>query len=133
MSYPGVPGFDQAQAAYENAHPDDGLCPCHAEHERRECDGGYKLGIDGAYACDHEDCHGDELWWPVRYWISEGYIHNEVQLAFMEQFITSDIEFNDDLMADIMNALDSALAREQQELRVGPFFRSCIVGIEVKK
>ncbi len=79
MSHPEPQGFAAAQAKYENAHPDDNICPCQIEHEKDD-NPGYDLAT--AYTCDHEGCHSHEDWWRARYFIQEEFIEDEVELAF---------------------------------------------------
>ncbi len=76
----GIPGFDAAQAQYENAHPDDNLCPCQIQHQKDDSPG-YDLAT--AKACDCKACHMEEEWWGARHFITEEFIENQIQLKFV--------------------------------------------------
>lgn len=132
MSSSDIPGFDAAQAAYENQHPNDGICPCHAEHENCGCDGGYKLGSSGSYTCDHEACHSEDSWWAAREFIEGGFIKNEIELTFVVEFINQNPDPTGSEIEGALSALDSAQHHERikPESRFSYGFRSSIIGIE---
>lgn len=113
MSRHDIPGFDAAQAAYENQHPDDGICPCHAEHENRECDGGYRLGSSGSYTCDHERCHAEDAFWPAKYYIDEGYIRDGIELMF----VLGIIDYIENVTEELIDVALNALREAQQQAR----------------
>lgn len=98
MIYPEPKGFAAAQAAYENQHPDDALCRCHGEHESKGDDCGYNL--DKVWACDHEPCHKDDEWWPVRYYIAEGFIKTDKEI----KIVLGLFEEHDELTEDLVDA-----------------------------
>lgn len=74
-----VPGFAEAQAKHENEHPDDNLCKCQIQHEKDDSPG---YNLETGDACDCGDCHSEEDWWRARYFITEEFIEDEVELAF---------------------------------------------------
>lgn len=125
-----VRGFAEAQAAYENQHPDDNLCPCHAEHESRGCDGGYDLG--GNTTCDHEACHQQDDWWHVRDHINSGLIENETELAFAQSLLGEEENLTESAVTAALFALGETLHRLQEEANATALkpFKSCIVGLE---
>lgn len=108
-----IQGFDQAQAKYENAHPDDNLCPCEIAHEIAD-HVGYDLEMD--YVCDHEDCHGEENWFRARYFIAEGFIENETQLVFVIGLLEDMPKASKEIVAAAMKGLDDVLEMQKGEI-----------------